>query len=120
MLVWVPVFVAIPYLEAPPLSTQFDWTSQFDEQLWSRPSMVKLVLLMNVSDWKPGMFTAPGNGGSGCRFTTTSMILVAPLKVPVERMMTILLVSDVSVSPALLWPVSVGSPAWESLRTDTV
>src|SRR5207302_169386 len=83
MLVWVPVFVAIPYLEAPPLSTQFDWTSQFDEQLWSRPSMVKLVLLMNVSDWKPGMFTAPGNGGSGCRFTTTSMILVAPLKGPV-------------------------------------
>ena len=33
MLVWVPVFVAMPYLAAPPLSTQFDWVSQFDAQL---------------------------------------------------------------------------------------
>ena len=82
--------------------------------------MVKLVLLMKVSDWRPGMFTAPGNGGSGCRFTTTSRVLVAPLNAPIERMTTILFASVVSVSPALLWPVSVGSPAWESLRTDTV
>src|SRR5437763_1660522 len=71
--------------------------------------MVKLVLLMKVSDWRPGMFTAPGNGGSGCRFTTTSRVLVAALNAPIERMATLLFASVVSVSPAVLvvqwsWP----------------
>ena len=53
---------------------------------------------MNVSSCRPGRFTAPGNGGSEARRTTTSMVLVAPRKEPVERMITILFVSAVRVS----------------------
>ena len=71
---------------------------------------------MNVSSCRPGRFTAPGNGGSEPRRTTTSMVLVAPRKEPVARMITILFVSAVRVSPGTAegpadCPVSAESPA---------
>src|SRR3989442_1652238 len=39
------------------------------------------------------MPTAPGSGGSATRRTTTSTVLVTPLKVPADRMMTVVLSS---------------------------
>ena len=91
--------------------------SHDEVQLKSRPSTSKAVLLMNESACRPGKFTAPGKGGRAARRTTTSIIRVAPLKEPVARMITMLLLSLVMVSlgvtlvPAA-WPVTVESAFW--------
>src|SRR5438128_11977410 len=57
--------------------------------------MSKPSLLTALSECRPGMLTAPGNGGSATRWTTTSIVFVVPLNVPADRMMTVLLASAV-------------------------
>src|SRR5262245_53454267 len=118
MLAWVPACEAMPHLLGfEEFTVQLETASQLDIQRESRPSISKVSLLMKVSSCRPGRFTAPGNGGGWARRTTTSMVLVALRKVPVERMMTILFVSVVSVSVGVAeapagCPVSAESPIW--------
>ena len=82
-------------------------------------------LLTALSECRPGMLTAPGNGGSATRWTTTSIVFVVPLKVPADRMMTVLLASvvgEVSIAGAVapLNPVSGVSVTPLSLRMETL
>src|SRR4030095_14168147 len=59
-------------------------------------------------------------GIMGCEITTV-IVLVVPLKVPVETTMSLLLVSLVALPPAsTTTPVNLLSPALQSLRTRTV
>src|SRR5947207_14578668 len=59
----------------------------------------RIERLPEVSECRPGMSTAPGSGGSASRRTTTSTVLVTPLKVPADRMMTVVLSSAIGEVP---------------------
>src|SRR6267378_1408420 len=87
--------------------------------------MSKPSLLTALSECRPGMLTAPGNGGSATRWTTTSIVFVVPLKVPADRMMMVLLASvvgEVSIAGLVvpLNPVSGVSVTPLSLRMETL
>src|SRR5438093_6557025 len=87
--------------------------------------MSMAALLRAVSDCRPAMLTAPANGGTATRRTTTSTVLVTALKVPAERRMTVVLASvvgEVSIGGRvlLLSPVSGVSAAPLALRIVTL
>src|SRR5438128_2646880 len=118
----------MPYFIGLAVVFQFDAVSQAEPMLAHakpRPSKSIAALLTKVSDCRPGMLTAPGNGGSDVRRITTSIVFVMPLKVPDERMIKTPLLStlgELSIVGFVLpvRPVSGVSDPPLSLRTVTL
>src|SRR5262245_19498900 len=87
--------------------------------------MSSVLASMTVLRARPAMLTAPDNAGTAARRMTTSTVLVTPLNVPADRMISVALASmvgDVSMAGRVvaLSPVNAVSAAPLSLRIVTL